>query len=95
MTRSDSVLDWFFRSRTTGRLAIVQLPNFPLVIYLAATTFRLALHPSGTFGGAVTAIAGVSLAWWSVDEIVRGESPFRRLLGGVVLVGLALNLLMR
>ncbi|MDQ1565146.1 MAG: hypothetical protein QOF96_26, partial [Actinomycetota bacterium] len=30
---------------------------------------------------------------WSVDEIARGDSPFRRVLGAVVLVGLVLSLL--
>jgi hypothetical protein len=37
----------------------------------------------------------VSIVWWAVDEIVRGDSAFRRVLGGVVLVGSVLGLVMR
>ena len=88
-------LGGFFRSRETGKLAIVQLPNLPLALYLVATVVRLALDPSGTFGGAVKVIAAASLVWWSVDEIVRGDSPFRRVLGGVVFGALVLSLLTR
>jgi hypothetical protein len=85
----------FFRNSETGKLAIVQLPNIPLAIFIVATLVRSAFHPHGAGGTALSVVGAVSLAWWSVDEIARGDSPFRRVLGGVVLVGTALGLLMR
>jgi hypothetical protein len=93
--RSRSVIGRFFRNPETGELAIVQVPNLPLGIFLAATIVRLVLHPHGAVATAASVIAGVGLVWWSVDEIARGESPFRRVLGGVVLGGFVLGLLMR
>jgi hypothetical protein len=85
----------FFRNSTTGEWAIVQFPNLPLAIFLVATLVRMAVHPHGGAGTALSVVGGVSLAWWSVDEIARGDSPFRRVLGAVVLVGMVLSLLMR
>jgi hypothetical protein len=85
----------FFRNADTGELAIVQFPNVPLAIFLVATLLRLAFHPHGPGGTALSVVGTASLGWWSVDEIARGDSPFRRVLGGVVLVGMALSLLMR
>ena len=85
----------FFRNSETGQWAIAQLPNLPLGIFLVAALVRRAFHPHGGGGIALSVVSGVSLAWWSVDEIVRGDSPFRRLLGGVVLAVLALGLLAR
>jgi hypothetical protein len=82
-----------FRNSATGEWAIVQFPNLPLAIFLVATLVRLAFHPHGGAGTALSVVGGVSLGWWSVDEIARGESPFRRVLGAVVLVGLVLSLL--
>lgn len=93
--RSSSRLDWFFRDPDTGKLAIAQLPNLPLWIFLAATAVRLALHPTAGAGTAVSVISGVSIVWWSVDEIARGDSPFRRVLGAVVLAATVLGLLVR
>ncbi|MCU1498186.1 MAG: hypothetical protein JWM47_2139, partial [Acidimicrobiales bacterium] len=37
----------------------------------------------------------VGLVWWSVGEILRGDSLFRRVLGGVVLLALVVGQLMR
>ena len=90
-----SALERFFRNPRTGRWAVVQFPNLPLALFLVATAVRLAAHPRGGGGTVLSVVAGVSLAWWSVDEVVRGDSPFRRLLGAVVLIGSAAGLLLR
>lgn len=84
--RDRSWVDWLFRSRTTGKLAIVQTPNIPLWIFFVATAVRRVLHPAGSVGTAVSVVGMAALVWWAVDEIARGESPFRRVLGAVVLV---------
>lgn len=87
-------LDWFVRSPQTGKVVIAQAPNLPLWIFLAATAVRLALRPDGAVGDVVSVVGGVSLAWWSTDEVLRGESPCRRVLGAVVLTSLALRLVL-
>ena len=90
-----SGVDWLVRSRTTGKLAIAQVPNIPLWVFLAATAVRLALHPTGSSGTAVSVVGTAALVWWAADEIFRGESPFRRFLGAVVLMGVVVGLLTR
>ena len=74
---------WWFRD-SDGRLTLWQLPNPALCVWLVAVVlgwFDLsAAH--------ATAVAGVrhgALLVWALDEVVRGASPFRRLLGAVVL----------
>lgn len=74
---------WWFRS-SDGRLTLWQLPNPALGVWLVTLPLaRLDLSPTHT-----TAIQGVgrgALIVWALDEVVRGASPFRRVLGGVVL----------
>src|SRR5207244_3861283 len=78
----------FFRNPETGRVVVAQWPNLPLWIFIAATAVRLLLSPDGGAGTAVTVVASVALGVWSVLEIWKGESPFRRVLGAVVLVAM-------
>jgi hypothetical protein len=92
---ANAMRDRFFRNPETGRLVIVQWPNLPLAIFFLSTLVRSVFHPDGWAGAANSVVGGVGLAWWSVDEILRGESPFRRVLGAIVLCGFALNLLSR
>ncbi len=88
-------LDRFFRNPETDELVIAQWPNLPLGIFLAATAVRLAFRPDGDAGTAVSVVGGVSLTWWAVDEILRGDSPFRRVLGAGVLLTSVLGLVTR
>ena len=69
-------------------MVIAQRPNLPLGVFLAATVLRLLTDPSGTAGAAVAVLASGALAWWAGDEILRGDSLFRRVLGGVVLLSM-------
>ena len=78
--------DWLFRDRRTGEIVIAQFPNAPLVVFLVASVAKRLLDPSGAAGTALTAVVVGSLVWWAGDEVLRGVNPFRRLLGGVVLV---------
>lgn len=95
MTTVRAAFDRFFRNAETGELVLAQRPNLPLAIFLVATAIRLALRPDGAAGDVVAIVGGAGLAWWSADEVLRGDSPFRRVLGGVVLTALVLRLLMR
>ena len=89
------MIDWLFRNRHTGELTIAQVPNAPLIVFLVAVVVRLLLHPSGTVGTVVGALATVALIVWAGDEIVRGVNPWRRMLGGGVLAFTLVGLLLR
>lgn len=90
-------VDWAFRDRRTGAIVIGQWPNAPLWLFAAASVAEWLLQavapglPPWLFAGLRIA-ALLALAVWAVDEVVRGVNPWRRVLGGVVLVGLALSL---
>ncbi len=78
---------WLFADRTDGRIVVAQWPNLALWIFLAALL-------TGTFvrqgmAGSIVQVAGeASLTLWAIDEVLRGVNPWRRLLGGAVLVTL-------
>ena len=78
------LVDWFVRDRSTGRIALLQWPNPALVVWaLTAVVSRF-----GLFSGRAEEIRliGVgALVAWAADEIIRGDSPARRLLGLIVL----------
>lgn len=73
-----------FRDRQTGTIVIIQLPNLPLLLFLAASAIERLGHPHGRFGTIMSVAALISLLWWALDEAVRGVNPFRRILGVVV-----------
>ena len=80
--------DWLFRDRRTGAITIAQAPNLPLWLFLGfmlATWLARGSEPIAFWLGLG---ADLALAWWAVDELVRGVNPWRRFLGGATLVGL-------
>lgn len=84
--------DWLFRDRSTGRVVIAQWPNLPLIVFLVAAAIRRFASPEGAVDTVVSLVATAAIVWWSVDEVARGVNPFRRLLGGVVLVATVVGL---
>ena len=88
------VADWLFRNRATGGITIAQAPNAPLIVFLVAAGARWLFHPPGAVGTTVDVVASVALIAWAVDEIVRGVNPWRRILGGAVLVGAGIDALL-
>lgn len=76
---------WWFRS-PDGRLAVGQLPNPALFVWLAALVVGL-FDLSAAHEQTVAGVRQGALLVWALDEVVRGDSPFRRVLGAVVLVG--------
>jgi hypothetical protein len=74
---------WWFRD-SDGRLALAQFPNPAISVWLVAVVLgRFDLSAAHT-----TAVDGVrrgALLVWALDEVVRGASHFRRVLGAVVL----------
>jgi hypothetical protein len=87
------MINWLFRSRTTGRITIAQVPNLSLVLFLATSIVKRLLDPAGTVNTAFVAVIMAALLWWAVDEVVRGVNPWRRMLGGGVLVWQLVSLL--
>jgi hypothetical protein len=83
---------WWVRDRNGG-LALAQWPNPALAVWLAAVVVGW----TGILGAARSAtLAGIgrgALVVWALDELVRGASPFRKLLGAVVLIGQIVRLL--
>jgi hypothetical protein len=79
--RSRVLFDWMFRSRQTGKVTAAQLPNLALWIFLVTVVLRRVV-PAGTWvRSALDWSAAVALAWWALDEVLRGVNPWRRLLG--------------
>jgi hypothetical protein len=79
------IFDWCFRNRETGAITITQVPNLVLWIVITAGIFRW-FWQSGTPGIVLTFVFKGALLIWAADEIFRGVNPWRRCLGGAVLV---------
>lgn len=69
-----------------GSVKLAQWPNPALVVWLVAVLVGW----SGVLGSdrttQVHAVGAGALVAWALDELVRGASPARRLIGAVVLV---------
>ena len=91
--RRRSRLGWLFRNPDTGRIVLAQPPNLPLWVFLVATAVRLLFDPEGSAGTVVSIASTVALVVWSLLEIAHGSSPFRRVLGTVVLLAVLAGLL--
>ena len=86
------VVNWMFRSRTTGRITLTQLPNWLLAVWLLASAVMWLGHPWGWVRAVLVVLASAALALWAGDEVLRGVNPFRRLLGFAVLSWLVFSL---
>lgn len=78
--------DWarFFRD-SNGRIVIAQFPNWPLWIWLAATVLEHSFANSDGLGLA-RLTSFVAIIYWAYLEIVEGVNPFRKCLGGSVVL---------
>ncbi len=82
MTQARSALTWFVRNPQTDRVAVAQPPNIAILTWIAARA-----------GGWLWDDRAMELRWigsgallvWALDEMARGQSPFRRTLGAAVL----------
>lgn len=84
--RMGRAIDWCFRDRATDRIVVGQFPNLALVLFLVLAGAQALFRPEGHAGLALALAKGAALGWWAVDEVVRGVNPWRRFLGGGVLV---------
>jgi hypothetical protein len=77
-----SRLDTFFKDRS-GRLVLWQAPNPAIWVFLAVAVLRRT--PYDGRDSELRWIGAGALIVWGLDELIRGASPFRRLLGAIVL----------
>lgn len=82
MTMSGSTFSRFFRNPDTGEVAVAQPPNLAIVLWLAARGTALVWDERQQ---QLRWIGSGALLVWATDELIRGSSPFRRILGGAVL----------
>jgi hypothetical protein len=77
---------WWIRDRD-GHVVVAQAPNAAILVWLATVV----LGWTGLFDGATASTirdAGRgALLVWGLDELLRGASPIRRVMGGLVLAG--------
>lgn len=83
MPRTEVSIDWWLRNEDTGRRVLFQFPNPALWVFFAATVLRWS--PYDDVDAEVRWIGSGALIVWGLDELVRGDAPSRRLLGGIVL----------
>jgi hypothetical protein len=69
-----------------GRLAVAQWPNAALWVWLASRVLGWA-DLTSLDEQTLRGIGTGALLVWALDEVLRGASPFRRVLGVVVLGG--------
>jgi hypothetical protein len=63
--------------------------------FFAATAARRLWRPDGLAAVVLSSVSGAAIVVWSLLEIVRGASPFRRVLGSVVLLAVLAGLVLR
>lgn len=76
-----------FVSDRDGRVVIAQPPNVPISGW-AITGLVAWLLPDGKLQALLSFFSGAFLFLWAYLELTDGDSPFRRVLGGVVLAAM-------
>jgi hypothetical protein len=84
MTRVRS-LRWWVRDQD-GDLTLVQWPNPALSVWLATVIAGWTGLLGAARSSALADVGHGALLVWALDELIRGASPIRRLLGAVVSV---------
>jgi len=75
---------WWVSDRE-GRLAVAFFPNPALAVWLFCTVVGWTDVLDSSRSETVALIGKGALVVWALDELVRGASPVRRILGAVVL----------
>ncbi len=81
----NTLFDRTFRD-SNGNVVIAQMPNLPILVWVAATLLKL-VFTSGNLHSGLDAIAFGSLFTWAWQELFQGVNYFRRSLGLIVLLG--------
>lgn len=75
---------WWVGDRN-GRLTLAQWPNPALTVWLVVVVIGWTGVLQSARSSTVAGVGRGALIVWALDELVRGTSPIRRLLGAVVL----------
>ncbi|MGZ6832878.1 MAG: hypothetical protein ACXVGN_06835 [Mycobacteriaceae bacterium] len=78
-------LRWWVRDQN-GKLTLAQWPNPALAVWLVAAIVGRADALGPSRSATLTTVGQGALLAWALDELARGASPARRVLGAVVLV---------
>ena len=81
----NTLLNRTFRD-SDGNIVIAQMPNLPLIVWIAATLLNL-IPTTGNIHTGLDALAFGSLFTWAWQELFQGVNYFLRALGLVVLLG--------
>ena len=82
MTRE---VPWLYRNPRTGKRVRGEFPNLSMIAFLSSHAASVFV-PDDDAAAVARDVAFFSLLWWAADELIRGHSPFRRILGAGVLV---------
>ncbi len=81
----NTLFDRTFRD-SQGKIVLAQMPNLPILVWLAATLLNLIPTTDNIHIG-LDALAFGSLFTWAWLELFQGVNYFRRALGFIVLLG--------
>jgi hypothetical protein len=84
-------LTWWMRDRD-GKVVLAQPPNPAIILWLVSVVVGWTDLLDEHRDAVLTRIGQGALVAWSLDELLRGASPIRRVLGLVVLAGLLVRL---
>lgn len=78
------MLKSFFTNRS-GKVVLGERPNIPIIIWLVATLLKAIINSTSALYRYIDSVGFIAIVIWALMEILQGNSPFRRVLGGVVL----------
>lgn len=84
---------WWVTDRD-GQVVVAQWPNAALWVWVLALVARLAGFLGDSNQDLLSGIGRGALIVWGLDEVWRGASPIRRVIGAVVLVAQVVGLLL-
>jgi hypothetical protein len=67
-------------------MVLAQWPNPALAVWMVAVVVGRTEVLGAARSATLACVGQGALIVWALDELIRGSSPFRRLLGAVVLV---------
>ena len=74
---------WWIRDRD-GHVVLAQAPNASILVWLASVVIGWTGLLDDHRDGILTTVGRGALVAWSLDELFRGSTPLRRVLGAVV-----------
>lgn len=75
---------WWIRDRD-GHVVVAQAPNAAILVWLVTVLVGWTGALDDDRQAVLTSAGRGALAVWALDELLRGASPVRRLMGAVVL----------